>query len=174
MNIRNLLGLASLGLTAALVAACSGASAPTTSESDLEEKAPAGGETAKAPANGGADKGGTPAKGGTPPATPADPGQPGQPGQPGEPGQPGQPGQPGRISVNEHCCYGSQYFKCPNEAACFGGFDISACLDACSGPEDPCFDACFDKLDTAGAPKGCQSNVTPPKGVDCANGSISL
>ena len=86
----------------------------------------------------------------------------------------GQDGQPGRVSVNEHCCYGAVYYKCPSSAACFGGFDVDACLALCSDSDDVCSDACFDKMGLAGAPKGCQSNVTPPKGVDCPNGSISL
>lgn len=88
-------------------------------------------------------------------------------------GTPGASGQPGRVSVNEHCCYNATYYKCPNSAACFGGFDINACLSTCSGPSDPCFDACFDKLSSAGAPKGC-AMTTAPKGVDCAKGEISL
>ena len=111
----------------------------------------------------------------TPSTTPGTPAQPGTPAKPADPAAPaGQDGQPGRISSNEHCCYGGTYYKCPSSAACFGGFDINACLAVCAGPSDPCFDACFEKLDKAGAPKGCQTGVTPPKGVDCANGSINL
>jgi hypothetical protein len=54
--------------------------------------------------------------------------------------------------------------------ACFGGFDINACLATCAGPQDPCFQACFDKLDNAGPPTGCESGLPEPDGVDCANG----
>jgi len=192
-NIQKIVGLATMALTAALVAACSGAApAPlgggdsdVVDDSEGKATLPPGTST-KTPPKGSDGKTETPPAGVTPPGTPgADPAQPGQPGQPGEPGQPGQPGQPGepgqpgqagqagRISVNEHCCYGGAYFRCPSAAACFGGFDVNACLDQCAGPQDPCFDACFDKLDAAGPPKGCQS-VAPPNGVDCANGSINL
>jgi hypothetical protein len=169
-----------------LAVACGGTTTTTTDEPDTSggsDKAPSaqspsgggGGGGAAAPSGSDAKKGGDPApapsSGGS---TPPDPGSSPPPpaGDPG--GTPGQDGSPGRISVNEHCCYGGKYYKCPNSAACFGGFDIDACLAACSGPMDPCWDACFNQLDSAGPPKGCQSGVAEPKGVDCANGQINI
>jgi hypothetical protein len=79
-----------------------------------------------------------------------------------------------RIAIDGICCYGSNYFACPNTAACYGGFDINACLATCSGPEDPCFDACFSKEDSAGPPLGCPADMAEPPGVDCATGTIQL
>jgi len=90
-----------------------------------------------------------------------------------QPGVPGQNGQAGRVSVNEHCCFNGKYQRCPNANACLGGFDLNACLANCS-PFDPCFDECFDKIDNAGPPNGCDANAAPPPGVDCANGEINL
>lgn len=177
MNIQKLVGLATTGLLLIILPACGGASSAPVGTVEEDPTPPSG--ATKLPATN-KDKSGTPAgtpkdpsattpPTGTPPATPGTP----PADHPGGPGGAGQPGQPGRISVNEHCCYTGKYFKCPNSAACFGGFDVNACLSTCAGPQDPCFNACFQKLDAAGAPKGCQS-APEPKGVDCANGSINL
>ena len=97
----------------------------------------------------------------------------GRPPIPGENGTPGQNGQPGRASVNQHCCYGGTYYKCPDSNACFGGYDVNACLSTCPGPFDPCFEECFDKLSNAPPPKGCQT-MAAPAGIDCANGNINV
>jgi hypothetical protein len=80
-------------------------------------------------------------------------------------------GHPGRVSVDEHCCYGTTYFRCPNATACFGGFDLGACLSSCA--DGACEDACSASADAAGAPKGCRVTA-PPVGVDCTNGSIEV
>lgn len=187
MNIGRIFGLTTLALTAVLVSACSASTQPIVGEGgdDVVESPPVkGGKLPPKPKTPGTTGGGdTPQTGGPTTNNPSNPGAPqgqpgpaGQPGDPGEPGDPGgvgEPGQPGRVSVNEHCCYGGKYFRCPNSAACFGGFDINACLSTCAGPQNPCFDACFDKLDAAGPPKGCQATAEP-KGVDCANGSINI
>ncbi len=161
-----LLGLTVTGFMLAL-AACSGAtSTPETSGTDDPIKG--AGETGAPAAGKSAAKGSpTQAPGASTPAATPDPATP-------DPAIPpaGTDGQPGRISVNEHCCYGATYFKCPNAAACFGGFDAEACLAKCGG-NDACADACSAQEDAAGAPKGCQT-MAPPKGVDCANGSINL
>ncbi len=78
-----------------------------------------------------------------------------------------------RVSINEHCCYGAQYFKCPDATACFGGFDVDACLSTCAGPASPCFSKCFEQEASAPAPKGCQAKAAP-KGIDCANGNFEF
>jgi hypothetical protein len=72
-----------------------------------------------------------------------------------------------RSASGTNCCVNGQYFQCPDEAACFGGFDINECLSTCSGPFDPCFDECFNGMNTAGPPKGCRSDVAPPPNVQC-------
>lgn len=166
--MNKLLGLTVTASMLVVVAACSGATpTPETAGTDEPIKG-ASNSTSSAPA------GGTPAKGApsqapgsSTPAAPPDPALP-------DPTQAGTDGQPGRVSVNEHCCYGAMYFRCPSTAACFGGFDFDACLAKCAEGDDACSDACSDKEDAAGAPKGCQANVTPPPGVDCANASIDL
>jgi hypothetical protein len=177
MFAKNALGLVGLTSLFGFVVACSGAPAPAgtgTPEQNEDSTVPVNGskDANKAPST---DKDGTSPPTNTTPTSPQNPGTPGQPGQPGQPGadgQPGEDGQPGRVAVNEHCCYGGTYYKCPSTAACFGGFDINACLDQCPGPFDPCFDACFDKLSNAGPPKGCQTTAAPA-GVDCKNGKIN-
>lgn len=149
-----------------LVAACSGASStPETNGTDDPLAGASGANTpagAKAPAKGASSPGATPA----PAPAPAPPAA--------DPNAPGTAGQPGRISVDEHCCYGAKYFRCPSTAACFGGFDIDACEAKCKDADDACFDACGAAADAAGAPKGCDATVAPPAGVDCANGAIDL
>jgi hypothetical protein len=79
-----------------------------------------------------------------------------------------------RIAIDGICCYGGSYFACPNAAACYGGFDVNACLATCNGPEDPCFDACFAKEDSAGPPVGCTAGAAEPPGIDCATGTIEI
>ena len=162
--MNKLVGLTVTGFMLALVA-CSGAtSTPETSGTDDPIKG--AGETRAPAAKSPAKDSPAPAPGAVPPAATPDPATP-------DPaGTPGTDGQPGRISVNEHCCYGATYFKCPSASACFGGFDAQACLAKCGG-SDACADACSAQEDAAGAPKGCQT-MAPPKGVDCANGSINL
>ena len=161
----NILGLTAAGFMLVLVA-CSG-STTTPETGGTEDPVQGAGDTKGAPAAGKTSaKDAPPAAPGTPAATPA-------PASP-DGNQTGTDGQPGRISVNEHCCYGATYFRCPNAVACLGGFDADACVAACADGDDACADACAVKEDAAGAPKGCQANVTPPKGVDCANGSIDL
>jgi hypothetical protein len=172
--MKNVLRLTFLAPLFGLVVACSGAPAPT-GTGQPEQK----GRGAKKPGEGGGEASNGQTAGnnaGKPGGTNA--GKPGEgkadPGEPGEGEEGGEPGQPGRISVNGHCCYGAKYYKCPDSAACFGGFDVDVCLDACNGgPGDACWEECFDKLSNAPAPKGCQTNVTPPKGIDCANGQIN-
>ena len=141
--MNKLVGLTVTGFMLAL-AACSGASStPETIGTDDpikgagETRAPA---AAKSPAK---DSASLAAGAGTPATTP-DPVIP-------PAGTPGTDGQPGRISVNEHCCYGATYFKCPNAVACFGGFDGEACLAKCGG-NDARADACSAQEDAAGAP----------------------
>lgn len=154
-----IIGLTATGTMLLLVAACSGATSTPETDPSPTSGTPASTTGAKdAPA--------TAPGAGTPSSTPA-------PATP-DPSQTGTDGQPGRLSVNEHCCYGAKYFRCPNSAACFGGFDIDACLGGCADDDDACSDACSAKQDAVGAPKGCQANVTPPAGVDCATGSIDL
>ena len=162
--MNTLLGLATTGCMLALVA-CSGAKS-TPEIGGTDDAVKGAGETTNAPAPGksSAKDAPTPA----PPAATPDPGA-----TPDDANATGTDGQPGRISVNEHCCYGATYFKCPNTAACFGGFDADACLARCADGDNACADACAAKEDAAGAPKGCQT-VKPPKGIDCANGSITL
>jgi len=183
MFAKNALGLIGLASLFGFVVACSGAPAPApgTGEQEQTEEGttiPAK-DGKKTPATNGEKNNETP--GNQTPGTPNNPNpnnpnpnnpNPNNP-NPNDPGQPGEPGQAGRVSVNEHCCYGGAYYKCPNSAACFGGFDVNSCLQGCS-PFDPCWDECFDKLSNAGAPKGCQANANPPAGVDCANGNINI
>ena len=165
------LGLASFACL--VVAACSGAPAPTgvvePEQNEGTTLPPA--KSGEKPASDGATAGDASK---VPDGAKTDAGKSGSgtPGQGGD-GQNGGDGQPGRVSVNEHCCYGGTYFKCPSTSACFGGFDINACLSTCPGPFDPCFNECFDQLSNAPAPKGCQT-TTPPAGVDCANGNINI
>jgi hypothetical protein len=190
-------GLAAMGAVICLtfVVACSGSQPTdpvggdgnnqTTTEQDNKEGVPAGtnkddkksagndpaknnGGTNGAPGTNGGN-GTPPPNNQTPPNNNPPGGDPG--GDPG--GGNGENGQVGRVSVNEHCCFAGKYQRCPNSNACFGGFDINACLQGCS-PFDPCFDECFDKMDKAGPPKGCDANAQPPAGVDCANGQINL
>jgi hypothetical protein len=153
-------GLVAAGWMLALVA-CSGAT--STPETQGADPPSAGAADAK----GGAPGGGTPSKSAPAPKPGTD-----APATP-DPNAAGAAGQPGRLSVDEHCCYGATYFRCPSTAACFGGFDIDACIDACVDLDDACLDACAAKEAAAGAPKGCQS-LAPPAGVDCANGWIDL
>lgn len=190
-NVKGLAAMGSvIGLTL-LAVACSG-SQPTdplagdTAEQDNKQGAPAGGDAKSAPndpaknsgANGGANgTNGPDGKAGNN-GTPNNPNNPG--GNPGgnnpggnNPGGNGEDGEVGRVSVNEHCCFAGKYQRCPSSNACFGGFDIDACLQNCN-PLDPCFDECFDKMDKAGPPKGCDANAQPPPGVDCAKGQINI
>ncbi len=168
-----LAGLASFSI---LVVACSGAPAPTgTGQPEQTEGTtlPPAKDGEKSTSNDEGSTGGDAKT--TDPSQTNDPGKPGQNGGDGKPGQPGQnggDGQPGRVSVNEHCCYGGTYYKCPSSNACFGGFDIGACLDTCASPFEPCWDECFDKLSNAGPPAGCQQTAEPA-GIDCANGKIN-
>ncbi len=184
------IGLAAM-MTCGFLVACSGSDGTTsvpTSESNNTESAKGGtttpgtnadkgkGGTTGGNTTPGAKPGDKPGGKGTPsgnPGTPGTPGNPGDPPDPNDPGVPGQNGQPGRVAVNEHCCFGGKYFKCPDVNACLGGFDLDACLANCNAG-DACFDDCFTKLDNAGAPKGCDANAAPPAGVDCANGNINL
>ena len=160
MISRTLIGSGSLLGLLALVA-CSGASTPP----ELGQAPDAPITDAKTPAK--ADAPASTPQPETPAKKSADEPAPPAPDAPVEPGAAGS-----RISVNEHCCFGGKYFNCPNTAACFGGFDVQACLSKCT--DTACFDACEQKLDTAGAPKGCNGNATPPKGVDCATGEIHI
>lgn len=163
--MNHLLRLAAAGLTLALVA-CSGAtSSPEIRGTEDPVKGAGGTTSAPTPGTSTAKDAPTPASG-TPTGTPG-------PAAPPADANAGTDDEPGRISVNEHCCYGATYFKCPSTAACFGGFDATACVAACGGGDDACADACAAKEEAAGAPKGCQT-LAPPKGVDCANGSIQL
>lgn len=202
MNTLSIVKLAPLALSAFVLAACSGATTVTSPGEDQESADDESTGGAKLPKSGdkngttdgkssgstssdskssssdgtgsGSGTGGGPgAGGGSGGGGGTGGGAGGAGGSGGSGGTPGEAGQPGRVSVNEHCCYNATYYRCPNSAACFGGFDIDACLSTCSGPSDPCFDTCFDKLSSAAAPKGCTITAAP-KGVDCAKGQISL
>lgn len=71
----------------------------------------------------------------------------------------------GHVASNGDCCFQGQYFECPNANACFGGFDVNACIDGC-GNDFNCVMDCTSKLSTAGGPKGC-TQKTPPANVKC-------
>lgn len=86
-------------------------------------------------------------------------------GDDGTDGQDGADGEPGRSASNNDCCFQGKYFECPNESACFGGFDVNACIAACNEDFD-CTMGCVSELDSAGAPKGCTKKA-PPAGVRC-------
>jgi hypothetical protein len=62
------------------------------------------------------------------------------------------------------CCVNGQFFECPNAAACLGGFDINACVEACKDAK--CFQDCASQAQNAGGPKGCTQKA-PPAGVTC-------
>lgn len=148
-------------LAAILTAACSGSggSEPIPDEPKVPT-APHAGSTTSPPAA-------TPSGGATATEPAKDPDE-------DTAGAAGEDGETGRIASGPHCCYQGKYFSCPDETACFGGFDVDACLAACGKGVDTCFDKCFAQLDEAAAPKGCRSDVKPPAGVDCATGNINL
>jgi hypothetical protein len=170
MNSNSTLTIGALVLTGIFAVACSGSGGssevPDAPPVPPAPTTPHAGEKNTSSTETGA------ATGGTTPA-PGKEAAPAEAGEPGEAGQDGADGEAGRIAVNGHCCYQGKYFACPDENACFGGFDLQACFAAC-GANIACFETCAEKIDTAGAPKGCRTGVTPPKGVDCANGKIDL
>lgn len=89
----------------------------------------------------------------------------GKPGTPGTPGTPGAPGTPG-TNGNDVCCYNGQFYDCPSSAACLGGFDIDACLNACTTPA--CDIACAQKL--SGVRPTNQCTRAPAKDIKCHGG----
>lgn len=154
-----------------LLVACSGASSSETGQ--LAPSVTSGGEAAKGADSNKATTSSPSTASANSDAGAADGGEAKQPNDNNNGDQNGDNGEGNRVSVGEHCCFNGRYLKCPDANACFGGFDINACLQACN-PLDPCFEACFDKLNKASAPKGCDANAAPPPGVDCANGQIDL
>jgi hypothetical protein len=169
MMASKIAGMAGMGSLLALHVACSSASAAPIDDPKHEANvvaAPAG--------DAGPAKGNPTADAGAKPGATTDAGttnkQPPVPGVP--PGEDGLPDLGGiRQASNEHCCFNGQYLRCPDANACFGGFDINACLQNCR-PGDACFEDCFTNLGTSGAPKGCDANAPQPPNVDCANGRI--
>ena len=163
-------GFVGLTLGGWVLVACSGASAVPTDKGGEQVQ---GGATTIGPGAARADAGSSdPAKvsradAGASQAAPAP--EDAIRGEDGEPGR-GEDGEVGRVASNEHCCFEGRYLRCPNADACFGGFDIGACLASCF-PGDPCFEACFDRLGQ-GTPRGCDADAVPPPDVDCANGRI--
>lgn len=162
------LAISGLGAALFILAACGSESSPPPVPAAILPDAPAGSTE-------------TPASGATKPgdAKPeADQGAPGgeesKPGGNGAPGDDGAPGENGgnRIGAGEHCCFNGKYLRCPDTTACFGGFDVNDCLSKCA--DFDCFQQCTDKLDAAGAPKGCDANAAPPAGIDCANGQMGF
>jgi hypothetical protein len=79
----------------------------------------------------------------------------------------GEDGQAGgsRSASGQDCCFNGQYLKCPNTAACFGGFDVNQCINACNGDFN-CTIGCTNKLSNAPPPKGCTQSAPPPN-VQC-------
>ena len=70
------------------------------------------------------------------------------------------------MPITNTCCVNGQFFACPNATACFGGFDLEGCEQACTDAK--CMLACVDQLRNAGPPKGC-TKATPPASVQCGN-----
>lgn len=68
-------------------------------------------------------------------------------------------------AANNACCFKGEFFECPDAKACFGGFDISACIDKCKADID-CFKDCANQLEGASAPKGCTKKA-PPANIKC-------
>jgi secreted trypsin-like serine protease len=64
------------------------------------------------------------------------------------------------------CCFNGQFYDCPTSAACLGGFDINACLDACTTAA--CQIACTQKL--AGKTPTNQCTRAPQKDQTCNGG----
>jgi hypothetical protein len=81
----------------------------------------------------------------------------------------GLPGLPGKIGNGNDCCVNGKYFRCPDPTACFGGFDVTACIGKC-GADVQCIEDCTSQLDETAAPKGCDANAAPPPDVDCELG----
>jgi len=169
MNTRpaSLLACAALSSVVAVLTACGGSSSDPVSGADspviteppeVTEPTP-GSPAPSAPAPGPV----APAPDGPPPPVSPPPAP--------TPTSPGPDGKSGRVAVNQHCCYGGAYYRCPNTAACFGGVDLAVCLSGCTSAS--CFSSCAALLDAAGPPVGCAAS-TAPAGVDCANGRIDL
>jgi len=66
------------------------------------------------------------------------------------------------------CCFNGQYFRCPDAKACTGGTDLQCLIDC--HPGEACWDECFAKLRSGGAPVGCDANAQPPPNVQCGGG----
>lgn len=171
--------LVALGTTVGMLGACSGSSETSWPRKEPAEQSVVGktaadaspGAPTKTPST-------SPPAGGT--STPSGDdgtgganGTDGAGGANGTDGANGQDGNVGRVSSGPHCCFDGKYLECPSAAACWGGFDVDACISGCADTDDACFDACIDKLGSASAPAGCQSKAAPA-GVDCANGRIDL
>lgn len=169
------LAISGLGAALFILAACGSESSPPPVPVAIMPEEPAG--SAQTPPSSGEAKPGD-AKGDA--KKDADEGAPGdEAAKPGDapadvPGDPGAPGENGgsRIAVGEHCCFNGKYLRCPDSAACFGGFDVNDCFSKCADVD--CIQTCADKLDAAGAPKGCNANAAPPPGIDCANGQMNF
>lgn len=172
---RHRAGLVGIAIAVAMQVACSGASStppdPYTSDSKAttasSANAPPRAATSAAPAPSGAA---TTAPSASTPAPPK--GTPTtEPRQGGD--ADGENGAAGTIAVDEHCCFGGKYLRCPTTAACLGGFDLDACIDGCGFADVRCIEGCTSKLGNGG-PVGCDATAAPPPGVDCANGTIDI
>lgn len=169
MNMITLARLGALATSFALLVGCGSDGGGSSSTGGEPAEQPVIGKTATTDAPPPSD--GPKAPTSSPP--PASPTTPGTGAAPGADGADGANGNAGRMSSGLHCCFESKYLECPTPAACWGGFDVDACIAACDPSDVACIGACVDKLDAAGAPVGCQSKA-PPAGVDCANGQIDI
>ena len=185
MRMFEIPGIMGLGLVLGILVACGGGGPDSTGDAQgaatgvpsgsASGTAPAGSTAAATapptaapksttPTTGGATPGGTPPP--TNPTTPNDKGANGLPVPNLPDGLPGLPGLPGNVGDGNDCCFNGKYFHCPNATACFGGFDLDACIQKC-GADANCIEDCANQLDGTGAPQGCDANAAPPPGFDC-------
>jgi secreted trypsin-like serine protease len=83
-----------------------------------------------------------------------------------EPPPAGGGGGTSRSASGQNCCFNGQYFACPDTAACFGGFDVNACINGCNGSFD-CTMNCLSRMGEVRPPTSACTKTSPPPNVQC-------